>query len=96
MTVPVLPLSLFAATAAAALSTATASGCPGPECHSGWQRDAAWDHRTDSLNIGAARQFAQQDRPMAVAWYDATQGMVDQYAVSAIPWSNITHIVYNG
>ena len=35
-------------------------------------------------------------RPMAVAWYDATAAMVDAYPVSAIPWSNLTHIVYNG
>eukprot|EP01050_Picozoa_sp_SAG11_P013273 SAG11_NODE_1538_length_4723_cov_5.640138_6_plen_355_part_00 len=35
-------------------------------------------------------------RPMAVAWYDATAEMVDAYPVSAIPWSNLTHIVYNG
>ena len=35
-------------------------------------------------------------RPMSVAWYDATAGMVAAYPVSAIPWSNLTHIVYNG
>ena len=35
-------------------------------------------------------------RPMSVAWYDATRGMVEQYPVKAIPWSNLTHIVYNG
>eukprot|EP01045_Picozoa_sp_COSAG04_P017663 COSAG04_NODE_1578_length_6256_cov_4.952899_5_plen_253_part_00 len=35
-------------------------------------------------------------RPVSLAWYDATQSMVAQYPVAAIPWSNLTHIVYNG
>eukprot|EP01047_Picozoa_sp_COSAG01_P120585 COSAG01_NODE_49325_length_373_cov_0.755474_1_plen_111_part_10 len=33
---------------------------------------------------------------MAVAWYDATTSMVTSFPIAAIPWSNITHIVYNG
>ena len=39
---------------------------------------------------------ANSQRPMSVAWYDATAEMVAAYPVSAIPWSNLTHIVYNG
>ena len=49
-----------------------------------------------ALAAELASSVAGGGRPMAVAWYDATSELVESYPVEAIPWSNLTHIVYNG
>eukprot|EP01046_Picozoa_sp_COSAG06_P041079 COSAG06_NODE_5053_length_3759_cov_2.454645_4_plen_182_part_00 len=90
-----MPLSAIVLLAASPTWSAPGGGA---SAMTGANRGSPAQHTASSAGSSspAAPRSAASNRPMAVAWFDATAGMVQDYPVSAIPWSNLTHIVYNG